>query len=334
MAVATSLGPMSESAGSVAGTVEQPSSAALRFSRFARRTASNSVLHSLPSRRWRPSVVAAARGRSCLLGSLCRVAYRDPALLLESPTSRRSGRYPRLRSASPAQTLHRRHPVTDIVLIHGTSQGPAGWDLVTAALGGMGHRTHAVKLESSFDLTPDDYAHVVASQIELDGPPVVVAHSGGGLLLPATARLLGALRQVWLAAVVPNGETSLLDDLSTEPEMFNPDWLGVDPVDDLDVAKAFLFHDCPRPQLPWALTTLRRFVPSYAYSRPVQLTKEIPSIYVSCSLDRTLRPRWCVDAAAARLGVKAIVLPTGHCPHVSDPYKVARIISALEPARF
>lgn len=218
--------------------------------------------------------------------------------------------------------------MTDVVLIHGTSQGLAGWDLVAAALVGMGHRTHAVQLDSSSDLTPDDYAHVISTQIELDGPPVVVAHSGGGMVLPTTARLLGAIQQVWLAAVVPNGETSLFDELGTEPAMFNRDWLGVDPVGDPDSAKAFLFHDCPRSLLPWALTTLRRFIPGYAYSRPVQLTKEIPSIYVSCSLDRTLRPQWCVNVAAARLEVEAIVLPTGHCPHVSDPYAVASIISA------
>lgn len=219
--------------------------------------------------------------------------------------------------------------VADVVLLHGTTQGPSGWDLVTEQLSTMGHRGHAVELDSSDESTCEDYADIVADQLELHSPPVVVAHSGAGLILPATARALGAIHQVWLAAIVPEGRISLLDEMRDEStEMFHPEWIGVNPVDDPQAAAGFLFHDCTPATQAWALTTLRLFVPGYAYSHAVPLAEEIPSTYVACSLDRTLTPHWCTEAAQRRLGVEATVLHTGHCPHVSDPKGVAHIISA------
>ncbi|WP_281221119.1 alpha/beta fold hydrolase [Nocardia uniformis] len=156
------------------------------------------------------------------------------------------------------------------------------------------------------------------------------ALGGAGLLLPATARALGAKHQVWLDSMVPDGRCSLLSELrEVATEIVNPEWLGVDPIDDHQAAVRFLFHDCPPSTQSWALTTLRRFIPNYAYAHPISLVEEIPSTYVACSLDRTLKPWWCADVAARRLGVHAAVLDTGHCPHVSDPDGVARILTAV-----
>jgi pimeloyl-ACP methyl ester carboxylesterase len=45
--------------------------------------------------------------------------------------------------------------------------------------------------------------------------------------------------------------------------------------------------------------------------------------------DRTIRASWMERAADDRLGVSAIIVDGGHCPHVSRPVQVAEIIDAI-----
>jgi len=108
--------------------------------------------------------------------------------------------------------------VTDFVLVHGTTQSPTGWDRLVAALDARGHRSQTVDLARSDELSAEDYADEVRRQVpKTAAHPVVVAHSGAGLLLPAAARSLGAQRQVWLAASIPDGQRSLLEIVSAAP---------------------------------------------------------------------------------------------------------------------
>lgn len=69
-------------------------------------------------------------------------------------------------------------------------------------LDGRGHRTFAIDLPTDEPgLLADDYAGIAAAQVGPDArEPVVVAHSGAGLLLPAVADAVPARHLVWLAA--------------------------------------------------------------------------------------------------------------------------------------
>ncbi|TDC74728.1 alpha/beta hydrolase [Actinomadura sp. 7K507] len=214
------------------------------------------------------------------------------------------------------------------MLLHGTTQTPGGWDRLVDALRDLGHRALTVDLTSDDELDAGGYAETVAAKVpgDLDAP-VVVAHSGAGVILPAVARRLGAARQVWLAAFVPDGKRGLLEEVSAVPEeVFNPEWLGKDPTSDPESAAHFLFHDCDPDTRRWALTTLRLFVPQRPYREPVALAPGIPSTYVLATADRTLRPEWCRRQAAARLGAEIVEIEAGHCPHVSRPEEVAAIL--------
>jgi hypothetical protein len=90
--------------------------------------------------------------------------------------------------------------LADFVLIHGTTQSQAGFDRLVTALQKRGHEAHLV------DLPPNRPALLAADcpQVIRDlvagslANPIVVAHSGSGLLLPAAVRALGARHQVWL----------------------------------------------------------------------------------------------------------------------------------------
>jgi pimeloyl-ACP methyl ester carboxylesterase len=175
-----------------------------------------------------------------------------------------------------------------------------------------------------------EYGDLVAE--ELSGPKVdvVVAHSGAGLLLPAIASATDATMQVYLAAFVPNGSRSLMDELNDNPtHIFNADWIGVDPTTDHDAARRFLFHDCSPGVAEWALTTLRLFVPASAYSEQVLLAPTIPAMSVVPESDRTLRTEWMITASRERLGVEPSIVPGGHCPHLSRPREVATILASV-----
>lgn len=226
--------------------------------------------------------------------------------------------------------------MTQFVLVHGTTQSPAGWDRLADELRERGHGVAAVDLpcgEPEWAVT--DYARHAAAQVGDAGErPVVVAHSGAGVLLPAIAGSVSAATAVWLAAYVPDlaGGTSMLDDIKAQRDaMFHPDWPGVDPVSDPDLARRFLFHDCDPRTRQWALGTLRLFNPGpsvYQHS-PAALPPGVSLAAVVPAADRTLRPEWMVQAARQRLGIEPARIDAGHCPHVSQPGRLADILTTL-----
>jgi pimeloyl-ACP methyl ester carboxylesterase len=217
--------------------------------------------------------------------------------------------------------------VSDVVLIHSTGQGAAGWERVVRALTERGQTAHAVELPSDPDLLAADYADLIRRQVGAVAAPVVLAHSGAGPLLPATARALKACQQVWLAAWVPDPDASFVEDSDLHRQAaFNPDWIGKDPTEDDAVAATFLYHDCDDATLEWALSTRRLFLPLGVYGERLSLAPEIPSTYVVAAQDRTIRPEWQRRMARERLGVEPIESPTGHCPNVSQPDRLAEIL--------
>lgn len=221
--------------------------------------------------------------------------------------------------------------MTDFVLIHGTTQSPSGWKRLVRALEEQGRTAHTVDLPTDKpDLGADDYAEIVRRQVGSVGEPVVVAHSGSGVLLPAAASALDARHQVWLAAWVPDPSASFIEEVSRHADAaFNPDWIGKDPTTDHAVAASFLFHDCDQQTLDWALTTLRLFLPRAGYEGRVPLNNGMPSTYIVASDDRTIRPDWQRRMARERLEVEPIAISTGHCPHVSRPDLLGEILLGL-----
>jgi pimeloyl-ACP methyl ester carboxylesterase len=197
-----------------------------------------------------------------------------------------------------------------------------------AALAQRGRRAHAVELPNNEpELGSADYAELIRREVGRDEQPVVVAHSGSGVLLPAAARDVGARLQVWLAAWVPAPDVSFNAEIERHAEeAFNPEWIGKDATADAAVAEHFVYHDCDPPTLAWALGTRRRFLPLAAFDERIWLAAEIPSTYILATEDRTIRPDWQRRMARERLGVEPIEIPTGHCPNVSQPELLADVL--------
>ncbi|MFI9453092.1 alpha/beta fold hydrolase [Amycolatopsis sp. NPDC052450] len=214
----------------------------------------------------------------------------------------------------------------DFVLVHGTTQGPSGWDRVAKLLTAARHRAIAVDLLTPAELPIEGYAQHAREQYD-GGRPVVVAHSGSGVLLPAIAEALDARAMVWIAAYIPDfaGGKTLRDEAMA---VLEPDWIGVDPTADPAKASEFLFHDCDPETERRALESLRLFSPAVLATHPAGPAPEIPSTVIVPSRDRTLRPDWLRRAARDRLGVTAIEIDAGHCPHISRPAEIAGILTA------
>ena len=214
------------------------------------------------------------------------------------------------------------------VLIHSTGQSPAGWERVIAALERRGRAGLPVDLPSSDDLRAADYAELIQRQAGDVADPVVVAHSGAGALLPAAARTLGAVRQVWVAAWVPDPRAAFLEEAL---DLVRPDWVGKDPIADADVAVRFLYHDCDDATREWALSTRREFLPRAVYHERIERADDIPSTYVLCTRDRTITPDAQRRMARERLRVEPFDLDAGHCPNVSQPDRLAELLTQPPP---
>lgn len=219
----------------------------------------------------------------------------------------------------------------DFVLVHGTTQGPGCWDRLLQLLIVAGHRAQAVDLPvGQPDLLADDYARIAAGQVAAE-KPVVVAHSGGGLILPALARRLDARHLVWLAATVPDfaGGRSMVAQIEAERDtMYQPEcsaWTLDDPVE----AAYFLFHSCDLATLRWAMGTLRPWQPRAVFREPPGAAPDVGSTYVLPRGDRIVRPEWMRAAARHRLGVRPLEIDGDHCPHVHDPALVAAILTGV-----
>ena len=237
----------------------------------------------------------------------------------------------------------------DFVLVHGTAQSPQGWRRLSDELQRRGHRAELIDLAAGPPAPPaaagapgPDAAGYAARAAAQAGRglrnPVLVAHSGAGVLMPALAAALAPSHLVWLAAYVPApGQRSYHDEVQqAAAQMFGAEWRSAaasvlaDPV----VAAYFLFHDCDLPSLRWGLSTLRLFSPAEVYREvPAPRPSGVPSTFVLPRGDRTLRPDWMRAAARERLGVEPVEIDSGHCPHVSQPEVLAATLEQLDRPR-
>jgi pimeloyl-ACP methyl ester carboxylesterase len=216
-------------------------------------------------------------------------------------------------------------------LIHGSTQDPSGWDLLVPKLRELGHEAILVDLPvDQPDASATVYAERIADSLTSDGA-IVVAHSASGVFLPLVPAMRRVARLVFLAAAVPQLGKSVIDQVRSDPEMMNPDWLGKNPVHDDAVAMKFLFHDCSPEAARWAMTTRRLMMARQAMIEvfPLDQWPDVPCSSIVCSGDRTIQPAWSRRVARERLGVEPVEIDGGHCPHVSRPSALAQALHAI-----
>ena len=155
-----------------------------------------------------------------------------------------------------------RQSMSVFCLVHGSTQGPSGWELLVSELKARGHDCICVDLPTDEpDAGATRYAAAIGAALAGVNKPTVVAHSASGIFLPLVPDYAPVDRLVYLAAVIPQPGESLLSQFRRAPDMFRPDWVGKDPTEDDSLAVHYLFHDCTPEVTQWALSTLRLMNP-------------------------------------------------------------------------
>jgi pimeloyl-ACP methyl ester carboxylesterase len=217
-------------------------------------------------------------------------------------------------------------------LVNGSTQNPLCWKLLVPELVKHGHQTITPSLpvdQPSASATM--YAEVIAQALEgVTQDVILVGHSASGMFIPLVPSLRPIHSLVYLAALIPKPGASIRDQLSTDPDMLNPEWVatcraGNDPSTNDDVAIKFLFHDCQLEAMNLGLATRMRMYAEGAMTEifPLEALPEVRSSYILCTEDRTISPDWSRRVARERLGVEAVELPGGHCPYLSRPLQLA-----------
>jgi pimeloyl-ACP methyl ester carboxylesterase len=222
--------------------------------------------------------------------------------------------------------------VSIFCLVHGSAQGPTGWQLLVSELQRRGHYCVCVDLPTDRpNASATEYAALIGAAIAEADEPIVVAHSASGLFLPLVPEYAQVATLVYLAAVIPLPGIRFLSQVQNDPAAYRPDFLQVRPPIDAAVAQHYLFHDCLPDVVPWAVSTLRMMYAKQAILEPSPLQKwpQAPSSYISCSEDRTINPDWWAAAARERLYTNLIRMEAGHAPFVSRPAELAEILTSV-----
>ena len=216
-------------------------------------------------------------------------------------------------------------------LVHGSTQNTSGWDLLAPELARLGHESIRVALPTdSPDASATVYADVIAGALESDDA-IVVAHSASGAFLPLGPSRHKIGRMVFLGAIVARPGVSIIGQIQADASILNPAWIGKDPTDDEAVAREFLFHHCTEEVCRWALTTRALMFARQAMMEicPLEKWPDVPASYIVCREDRTIQPQWQRKVAREFLHVEPVEIAAGHCPHVSRPAELARMLADL-----
>ena len=227
----------------------------------------------------------------------------------------------------------------DIILIPGFWLDGSSWAEVSPALEHAGHRVRPLTLPGLESPDADrrgiglrDHVDAVIAVVdEVDGPVVLVGHSGGGAIAHAVcdARPERVARVVYVDAG-PLGDGQAINDSLpvVDGEIPLPDWtdFGEEDLRDLneELRETFRARAVPHPAAvasdAQALTDERRY--------------DVPATIIACEFSSTQLREWIaqghpyVAELAAMRDVEYIDLPTGHWPQFTKPVQLAEAILA------
>jgi pimeloyl-ACP methyl ester carboxylesterase len=221
-----------------------------------------------------------------------------------------------------------------LTLIHGSGQNSGAWDAVAAILRSRGHEVSTPELpKNAPDWSLSRYAEYIAAQIAGSRPRIVAAHSFSGVFLPLVAPHADAV--VFVAAVIPEPGRSVRQQFEADRSMFSPEWIAAgprwfDPQQAEALARHFLFHDCDEGTIVEALRTVEVFDTRQIVAEPSPFTNwpDTPRYSIVATGDRTLSPSWIRRMTEEQLQVRPIEIAAGHCPHNSQPQRMAGLLAA------
>jgi pimeloyl-ACP methyl ester carboxylesterase len=233
----------------------------------------------------------------------------------------------------------------DIILVPGFWLDASTWSEVTPPLVGAGHRVHPLTLPGLESLDApragiglrDHIGAVVAAIDAIEGPVVLVGHSGGGAIIHGAvdARPDRVARAVYVDSG-PLAEGGVInDELPAQgDDVPLPPWDFFDDADlvDLDdgLRAAFRARAVPEPR-------------GVAYGQQHlgdERRYDVPATVISCEFPTAQIAEWIatghpyVSELARIRDVEYVDLPTGHWPQFTRPAELGgAILAAVDRAR-
>jgi pimeloyl-ACP methyl ester carboxylesterase len=230
----------------------------------------------------------------------------------------------------------------EIIMIPGFWLDGSSWDAVAPSLRQSGHTVHTPTLPGLESKDADregiglrDHVDAVVSLIDtVDGPVVLVGHSGGGAIAHAAvdARPDRVTRVVYVDSG-PLGDGGVITDEFpiSGSEIPLPDWSVFDDADlvDLDDELRASMRERSIPQPARVATDTQALSDPRRYDVPVTV--------VACEFPSTMIREWMEQghpftAELAQIkSVEFVDLPTGHWPQFTRPVELAAsILEAVE----
>jgi pimeloyl-ACP methyl ester carboxylesterase len=214
--------------------------------------------------------------------------------------------------------------VSCFAIVHAAGDGAVTWGQVADALRAEGHDVVAVDLPCEDDsATFSDYADVVVDAVgERDDEVVVVGHSLGGFTAPLVVDRLGAAQLVFVTGMVPRpgetatewwsktGHSEVCPPLDDEVAVF---WNDLDPARVKEVRRWGRDQSGTPMAEPFPLTAL----------------PDVPTRFVLCTRDRFFPAGWTRGMVRDRLGIEPDEIDAGHCPNLSRPAELARLLAGF-----
>lgn len=238
--------------------------------------------------------------------------------------------------------------MTSLILIHGGAHGAWCWEPVISPLRAAGHDVQAVDLPGRGGsaaggpgVTLEDWVGTVSAAVDrADSPPVLVAHSMGGLSASQLAERRGGdiARIVYVCAVVPaDGGAGLptLQQAGAECALLVPgaliptadgSTLSVAP----EHARIAFYQACPEPDVQAALSRLcaEWVLPMATPLRLGTGFASVPKHYIGATKDRAVPPSF-QRMLAERCGAQFLAIDADHSPFYSAPEEFVALLLGL-----
>ena len=228
--------------------------------------------------------------------------------------------------------------MVEFVLVHGGLAGAWCWELLEPELHRLGHRTLAMDLPIEDPAcTLDDYAEAVIAATPGLVRPWLVGHSMGGLVIPRVALRRPAAGLIFLCAGLPptceaehrenhearnpGNEAHFVDDGSGRITL------------SFEGAAHDFFNDCSPELQRWAISRFRpQATAAFSDYAPIPRYPALPMHAIVTSDDHIVRKDRHSALIRRRIGVEPVELPGGHCPFVSRPRELARVMQRMAGA--
>ncbi len=237
--------------------------------------------------------------------------------------------------------------VRNLVLVHGAWAGGWVWDSMLEPLRELGFNPVVVTLpgvgvlDKGVAVDVDTMTDCVVAVLDvLDGPSVLVGHSGGGIVVSQVAeRVPAAVAGIVYVAgmMLPSGMDfgMLCGELELPAPVGISRWLvssddGFSTVVPPEAGVAVFFHEAPVAD---AIAAARQLIPQQETARLMAptITPErfgtVARLYVECTLDRTV-PIEAQRGMQQRVpGAAVVSLATDHAPQLSARTELVRVVT-------